>query len=135
MVFNKEVSSSHNPETIIGPAVRVEGNFSGEGNVIVEGEVKGSIKTNQNIKVGPQAKVEANLRAQQAVIAGEVKGNLKIKERLELASTARVEGDIETKILVITEGALLNGKINMGGLEKKNVNTITDKGNKVLKLK
>jgi cytoskeletal protein CcmA (bactofilin family) len=101
------------PETIIGPSVRVEGNFRGDGNVMVEGEVKGSIKTKRDVRIGEGAKVKANIDCINAYISGEVQGNIKTKEKLELSATAQVTGDIVVKSLQINSGAKLNGTIKM----------------------
>jgi len=101
-------------ETIIGPSVKVEGDFHGEGSIVVEGQVNGTLRTNQNLKIGTNAKIKADIQAANVFIAGEVKGNLQIKERAELKSTAKVTGDIVTKIISIETGAVLNGKCTRG---------------------
>lgn len=101
-------------ETVIGPSVTVEGDFGGEGNVRVEGTVKGSIKTKQNLHVSAAAKIHASIDAQNASIAGEVKGNIRIKELLEVLATARINGDVEARTLSVAPGATLNGKITVG---------------------
>lgn len=114
--LNKPLASSPSspePETIIGPSVRVEGNFRGDGNVMVDGEVKGSIKTKRDVRVGERAKVKANIECINAYISGEVNGNIKTKEKLELSATAQVTGDIMVKSLQINSGAKLNGTIKM----------------------
>lgn len=105
-------------ETIIGPSVKVEGDFVTEGNMIVEGTVSGSIKTARNLKVGAKSKIFANISAENALIAGEVQGNIRTNNKLELVSTAKVFGDIKAEILTIAAGSLLNGKCQMG--ENKN---------------
>lgn len=101
-------------ETIIGPSVRVEGNFFGEGDVVVEGEVVGSLKTTKNLRVGERAMIEANVEAQTALISGEVRGNLTVKDRTELTSTARIHGDIKTAVISIDSGAVVYGKCECG---------------------
>lgn len=100
-------------ETVIGPSVKVEGNFRGQGNVIVEGIVHGSLKTDKDLTVGSGAKISANVIAANAKISGEVKGSVKIKGKLELTETAKIFGDIETEVLSVTPGAILNGKCTM----------------------
>lgn len=110
------LGSEKNPkevETIIGPSVKVEGNFTGEGNVIVEGVLNGTLKTNHSLKVGNNAKIKADIEAHNAFIAGEVKGNVKIKEKTILTSSGKIMGNLETKLLVVEEGALINGKCVM----------------------
>lgn len=101
-------------ETMIAHGVKVEGEFVSEGDVTIEGEVVGTLKTAQNLRVGESAKIAANVSAQSAVIAGEVHGNLTIGGLLELTASSRVFGDIETSILSIASGAVVNGQIRMG---------------------
>jgi len=60
-------------DTIIGPSVKVEGDFVTEGNIIVEGTICGTIKTSQSLKIGPTAKIFANIWADNALIAGRYK--------------------------------------------------------------
>ncbi len=105
-------------ETIIGHSVKVEGDFVGEGNVIVEGIVSGSLKTNKNLKVGESAHIFANVRAANALISGEVNGNIIVDESLELTATAKVSGDIKAKVVTIIAGAVFNGKCAMGESRK-----------------
>lgn len=113
-----ETTQTSEIETIIGPSVKVEGDFITEGNMIVEGTVSGSIKTARNLKVGVKSKIFANVSAENALIAGEVQGNIRVNNKLELVSTAKVFGDIKAEILTIAAGSLLNGRCQMG--ENKN---------------
>jgi len=105
-------------ETIIGPSVKVKGDFNSHGNIIVEGIVEGTLKTKGNLRVGSQAKITADVEAKEAKISGEVTGNLKIKGYLELSATAKVTGDIEAVSMSIERGAILNGKCAMPAEEK-----------------
>lgn len=100
-------------DTIIAQGVRVEGDFNSKGNIIIEGVVLGSVKTNNNLHVGERAKISASINAKDAFVAGEIQGNVKVREKLELAPTSRVYGDIEAKTLIINAGAIMNGKCLM----------------------
>ena len=100
-------------ETIIGPSVKVKGNFNGQGNIIVEGIVEGSVKTNGNIFIGDKAKILANIEAKEAKIGGKIIGNIKVKNYLEITALANIAGDIECTSLSIEKGAVLNGKCTM----------------------
>ena len=105
---------AHETETVIAPSVRVEGDFVSEGNVRIEGEVKGSISTERDLIVGEAAKITAGVQARNAVIAGELHGNLRVFDRLELASTARIYGDIQSKVLSVAPGAMMKGQLVIG---------------------
>ena len=104
-------------ETVVGPSVNVEGDFSSEGDIIVKGSVTGTVYTSRMLLVEQGAKIFANVQAGSAKISGEVKGNMKIRETLELSSTARVLGDIEVRTLSVEPGAVLYGKVSMTGVE------------------
>lgn len=118
-MFNKSVQGGENSgefETIIGPSVKVKGDFNAQGNVIVEGVVDGSIKTVGNLEVGERAKVNANVEAKEAKIGGEISGNVKVKGFLEITSTAKITGDIQASSISIGRGAIFNGNCAMGGI-------------------
>jgi cytoskeletal protein CcmA (bactofilin family) len=101
-------------ETIIAQGVRVEGNFTAEGDVIIEGEVRGTISTAGDLKIGDAARVEADVQAQNAIISGEVRGNLRIAGRLELLATSKFYGDLVANVLSVDAGAMMNGTVRMG---------------------
>lgn len=109
----KETPVISEPETVIGPSVKVEGDFFTEGNMIVEGVVCGSIKTAKNLRIGAKSKIFANVIADNALVAGEIQGNLKINKKLELTSSAKIFGDIKAETLIVAPGSILNGKCQM----------------------
>ena len=117
-MFNKNNNENiKEAETIIGPSIKVKGNFHGQGNIIIEGEVEGSVKTNNYLLVGEKSTISANIKTKNAKINGKVTGNVQVGEYLELGPTAIINGDINTKILSIAKGAIINGKCSMGKQE------------------
>jgi cytoskeletal protein CcmA (bactofilin family) len=100
-------------ETIVGPSVKVEGDFVSKGNVVIEGTVMGSVKTERNLRVEEGAIINASVAAENVRVAGEIRGNVQALGLLELTPTARVIGDVYTKTLVIAAGAILHGNCNM----------------------
>ena len=126
-IYASETSSkiSQNIETVVGPSVVVEGDFSSEGNILVKGTVSGNVKTIQRLTVESGAKILANVKAGEAIISGEIKGNVKVMGLLELTESARVLGDITCKVLVVAAGATLHGKVSMNDLEKEEKKSMT----------
>lgn len=121
-MFSQEKTTANTKdgvETIVGPSLKVKGNFKGKGNIIVEGEVDGNLKTEGYVYIGDKAKITANIEAKTARIGGMVTGNVKTKEHLEIVKSARINGDIECGSLSVEKGAQINGKCNMGDPDKK----------------
>ena len=100
-------------ETIIGPSIKVKGNFHGQGNIVVEGILEGCLKTSKAVFIGDKAKISANIESKEARIGGEINGNLKINGYLEIVSSAKIFGEIECSSISIEHGATINGKITM----------------------
>lgn len=100
-------------ETIVGPSVKVEGDFVSKGNVVIEGTVMGSVKTEKNLRVEEGAVINASVVAENIRVAGEIRGNVQVTGLLELTATARVLGDVFTKTLVVAAGAILHGACSM----------------------
>ena len=128
-MFNRDnkLEKFKDAETIIGSSIKVKGNFHGQGNIVIEGFLEGSLKTDANIFIGEKAKVVANVESKDLIIHGDIKGNVKVKNYLSLGSTAKITGDIHYGSLSVDKGATINGNLTSldGGDNKKN-NTVKD---------
>ena len=124
-MFKKEKQPENfkDVETIIGESIKVKGNFNGNGNIIIDGILEGSLKTKGNLFVGDKAKITANIEAREMIINGEVNGNLVVLEFLALGATAKITGDIECAQISVERGAIINGKCHMS----KNITNISQK--------
>jgi cytoskeletal protein CcmA (bactofilin family) len=60
--------------------------------------------------IGDHGVVEATVRAVVLVIRGKLIGKATASERVELKSSARVTGDVEAPVIVVEEGAVLDGQ-------------------------
>ena len=100
-------------ETVIGESIKVKGNFSGQGNIIVDGTLEGSLKTKGSVFIGDKAKISANLESQEMIVNGEVNGNIIVDGYLAIGSTAKISGDIACVQVSIERGAVINGKFQM----------------------
>ncbi|MDQ5952226.1 MAG: hypothetical protein QG626_353 [Patescibacteria group bacterium] len=101
-------------ETVVARGVKVEGDFIVEGNIIIEGEVRGTIVASGDLQIGPEAKVDADIKAESATIAGEVRGNMRINAKLDLLPSSKFTGDLAAEILSVGAGAQVNGTVRMG---------------------
>ena len=110
---NKKHKGEEGLNTIIGKGSVLEGTFQVEGEIRIDGTVKGKISSTESLTVGDGGVVEADLNTKVAIIGGNVNGNVFASEKIELKSKAVVEGGIATKNLVVEEGAIFHGKCNM----------------------
>jgi cytoskeletal protein CcmA (bactofilin family) len=98
----------------IGKSVVVKGELSGSEDLIVDGEVEGSITLRgQSLTVGPNGRVRANIEARNVILHGRVDGNIKATDRVDLRKSASLSGDISTARISIEDGAFFKGGIDI----------------------
>jgi cytoskeletal protein CcmA (bactofilin family) len=107
-------ASKKTPATIIAKGVKLEGEFKSQGDVLIEGEVQGTIQTEGLLTLGNEAFLKAGVTASDAIIAGKLEGNINIKHKLEIKSTAKIQGDITCESITVESGAVLQGSVKSG---------------------
>src|SRR5258705_441943 len=78
--------------SLIGPDLIFEGQISGDGEVHVEGTIKGEIRV-ARLVIGEHATVEGVIRGGAVEVRGRVIGNIEAKA-VKLYESAHVDGDI-----------------------------------------
>jgi cytoskeletal protein CcmA (bactofilin family) len=96
-----------------------EGKLSFKDTVRIDGHFSGQITSENTLVVGETGVIEADIRSQTVIVSGTIHGNLLAAKRVVLHKSARVDGDVETPSLVMEEGAVLNGKLNMASAGPK----------------
>jgi len=118
---NDKTSSAVNA---IGQGSIIKGDIITEGDLRIDGTLKGSISTKGRLVLGESGIVEGEVICQNALIAGRLKAKIQVHELLSLKATANLVGDIITNKLAIEPGANFTGSCSMGA-SIKNIN-ITD---------
>ncbi len=116
----------------IGKSVVFSGDLSSEEDLEIEGQVEGQIRLpNHQLTIGAHGRVKAQIDAKAVIVVGRVHGNINASERCEVQGSGIVVGDIRAPRLLIHEGAVVNGKIEMGGPanEAAAATDATDAGN------
>jgi len=98
----------------LGPGTVIQGKLAFYTPVQIDGQLSGEIFSTKALIVGREGKIDAKVDVASLIVMGEVKGIISCSERLELLSPGVVEGSITTPILVMEEGATLNGDCKMG---------------------
>jgi cytoskeletal protein CcmA (bactofilin family) len=97
----------------VNDGTEVEGKITFTGTVLLNGRVRGEIVSNDALVVGEKAVINASIRGVIVEVSGEVVGNITATDRIELHPSCRVYGDIEAPVVIIDEGALLEGQCRM----------------------
>ena len=85
-------------------------------NLLINGRFDGTLDTKGNLSIGEKAHVKATIQGETIAIAGTVEGQVTATSRVELLSTARLTGKITTPRMVMQDGAVLQGQLDMVGV-------------------
>jgi cytoskeletal protein CcmA (bactofilin family) len=97
-----------------------EGKLSFRDTVRIDGRFRGEIASENTLIVGESGEIEATIRSNTIAISGHVTGDVNALAKVVLHKTAVVNGNVNTPSIVIEEGAVLNGQLEMsGGADKK----------------
>jgi cytoskeletal protein CcmA (bactofilin family) len=104
------------PPALIGKGMIVKGRVHSGQDLVVNGEVEGDLDVeNCRLTIGPEGKAAANTRAREVDISGTLTGNVESSEKTCIRSSGRLTGDVRTRGIVIEEGALFKGKVEILG--------------------
>ncbi|MFC1478463.1 polymer-forming cytoskeletal protein [Candidatus Margulisiibacteriota bacterium] len=106
-------------DTVIGEQAKVEGVLHSQGSLRIEGVVIGEIHAQGEVFIGEKSKVEASIFGRRVTVAGEVKGTIEAVNGLEIVATGKVYGDIIGDRLIVEEGAVYRGNVNMDVISPK----------------
>jgi cytoskeletal protein CcmA (bactofilin family) len=99
------------PLTLLSEGDAFEGRLEMKGDGHLMGSFQGEIECAGELLVGPDARVNANVRAMHVTISGLVAGNLVARGRLKITATGQLRGDAEVASLIVQEGG-----VHFGGL-------------------
>jgi cytoskeletal protein CcmA (bactofilin family) len=101
---------------VIGKGTIIQGNIVAEGDLIIEGTVRGDVTTKTTLVVGPNCVIEGNIVAEHAEVAGQVKGTVQALGLLVIKSSSMIDGDVLTKNLNVESGSTFNGRFTVGSV-------------------
>jgi cytoskeletal protein CcmA (bactofilin family) len=99
--------------TIIGSNTTVRGEITGADNLLIEGEVEGTVTLpGGKVTIGAHGRVRATVFAQEIEVSGRLQGDALATGTVRLRSTAMVLGDVTAARFVMEEDAMLRGHVN-----------------------
>ena len=109
-VITKDTSKE---TTYLGKNLKINGNVSGEGSLIILGTFEGEFDLKGQLKVAQGAVIKGNIKATGVSINGNVDGTIVASERILLDTTASIRGRLVTPKISIQDGAVFDGELQM----------------------
>jgi cytoskeletal protein CcmA (bactofilin family) len=75
--------------------------------------VEGQIALKNHLTIENTGTVQADIRAEELTINGEASGNIDASSKVSISASAKVSGDIKAPRVVIEDGAVFNGSVEM----------------------
>jgi len=89
--------------------VSIKGSVKFLNELLIDGEVEGTINSPGKLSIGEHAQISGEIRAKSVKVRGKVEGNIFATERCELEAGCTLRGDIEAPRLVVAENATFLG--------------------------
>jgi cytoskeletal protein CcmA (bactofilin family) len=111
--FEPDITSRSGSATL-GKNVTVKGQIFAREDLTIDGEVEGTVECHEHrLTIGPNARVQAGLKAREIVIHGSIQGNVEAADKIDIKKEAKLVGDIKTSRIVIEDGAYFKGSIDI----------------------
>jgi len=100
--------------SVLSPSIAIKGDISGTEDLVLEGKMEGTINLPKNeILIGPDGQVKADLTALKVSIEGRVTGDIRGSERVVIKHSGKVEGNIVAPRVVLEDGCQFKGSVEM----------------------
>jgi cytoskeletal protein CcmA (bactofilin family) len=98
----------------IGPSILIKGDLAGEEDLVIEGRVEGRVDLKQNnLTIGRNGRVRADVFGKVVTVEGEVDGNVFAQEQAVLRQSGAVRGNITSPRVTLEDGSRFKGSIDM----------------------
>jgi cytoskeletal protein CcmA (bactofilin family) len=99
--------------SVLGPTLRFKGELHADEELLIRGQIEGSITHSQRITVCPEGVVKASIKAQIIAVEGTVEGDLQAEKSVQIKESARLKGNVHAPNVSIVDGAQFNGSVVM----------------------
>jgi cytoskeletal protein CcmA (bactofilin family) len=97
------------PGNVLSEGVSIKGDVSFGSELVIDGEVEGTINSTGALTIGQHAQIRAEISAALVVVHGTVDGNVFASDRCVLGAGATLRGDVEAPRLAVDENASFQG--------------------------
>ena len=113
--YDKPTSTT---SSVLGPTLKFKGELTANEDLLIQGQIEGTINHSSSLTVGQDGKLKANVKAEYISVEGKVDGDLAGSKSVVVKEGADVKGNIYSPTVTLREGATFNGSIDMTGKEQ-----------------
>ena len=99
---------------LLSRGVSIKGSVKFLNELLIDGEVEGTIDSTGTLTIGEHACIRGEIRAKSVKVRGTVEGNIFVTERCELQAGCTLHGEIESPRLMVDENATILGSAKIG---------------------
>ena len=99
---------------ILSQGVSIKGSVKFLNELLIDGEVQGTIDSTGTLTIGEHASIRGDIRTKSVKVRGTVEGNIFVTERCELQADCTLRGDVEAPRLLVDEKATFLGSAKVG---------------------
>src|SRR5512133_639408 len=99
---------------LLSRGVSIKGSVKFLNELLIDGEVEGTIDSTGTLTIGEHARIRGEIRAKSVKLRGTVEGNIFVTERCELQAGCTLRGDIEAPRLMVEENVTFQGSAKIG---------------------
>lgn len=97
----------------LGAGAEYRGQFHFQGIARIDGGVIGDIISEGTLVLGEDGRVEGRIRVAELITSGQIVGDVEATQRVVLSKSSNLRGNLLTPLVVIEDGAVLNGAVSM----------------------
>lgn len=110
-MFRKKTNDNVVHSAYIGEGVECVGFLQFEGTVFVDGIFRGDVVSDGTLILGKTGQVEGSIKVGDLYSDGSVRGDVEVQNKTVLRPRSNLIGDLKTVVLVVEEGAVVDGNI------------------------
>ena len=110
---------------LISIGTDITGDIISNGDIRIDGTLKGSLNTKGKVVIGPTGKISGEVICKNSEVSGIVEGRITVGQLLNLKASSKILGDIATSKLSIEPGAKFSGNCKMSDNDYNGGNSAT----------
>jgi len=102
---------------LISIGTDITGDIKSNGDIRIDGSLKGNLNTKGKVVIGPTGKVNGEVICKNSEVSGLIEGRITVGQLLSLKASSKIMGEIVTAKLSIEPGAVFSGNCKMSDVE------------------